>query len=250
MKLDPKTKKFAAAAFLLLLWQAAAMLLNQKLLLASPADVIQRLFSIWREPAFFASVLFSFVRICAGFLLGFTVGVILAVISGKYSAVKILLQPVMATIKSVPVASFIILALIWLNSSQLSVFISFLMVLPVIYNNVLSGIQSIDPKMLQMADVFRIPWGKRFLFIWLPTIKPQLTAACSTALGLAWKSGIAAEVIGIPSRSIGEMLYSAKVYLNTVDLFTWTVIIVVISVLFEKFFMMLLRLFYRKLETL
>lgn len=250
MRQSPRTKKIAAAAFLLLLWQAAALLLDQKLLLASPADVIIRLFSIGREPAFFSSVLFSFVRICTGFLLGFTVGVILAVISGKYSAAEILLQPLMATIKSVPVASFIILALIWLNSSQLSVFISFLMVLPVIYNNVLSGIKSIDPKMLQMADVFRISWGKRFLFIWLPTIRPQLMAACSTALGLAWKSGIAAEVIGIPSGSIGEMLYSAKVYLNTVDLFTWTVIIVVISVLFEKFFMMLLRLFYRKLEAL
>lgn len=245
-----RLKKIPAAVFLLLAWQAAAMIVHQKLLLASPADVLLRLFSIWREPDFFSSVLFSFVRICAGFLLGFFTGVLLAILSGRFRAAAALLQPVMATIKSVPVASFIILALIWLNSSQLSVFISFLMVLPVIYNNVLSGIRSIDPKLLQMADVFRISWWKRFVYIWLPAIRPHLMAACSTALGLAWKSGIAAEVIGIPSGSIGEMLYSAKIYLNTVDLFTWTVIIVAISMLFEKLFMMLLRFFYRRLETL
>ena len=104
--------------------------------------------------------------------------------------------------------------------------------------------------MLQMADVFRVPWPRRFVFIWLPTIRPQLLAGCSTALGLAWKSGIAAEVIGIPDGSIGEMLYNAKIYLNTTDLFSWTVIIVIISVLFEKFFMFLPRSLYRRLERI
>ena len=96
-------------------------------------------------------------------------------------------------------------------------------------------------KMLQMADLFRFSFRKRFLYIWLPAIKPYLLSGVSIALGMAWKSGIAAEVIGIPRNSIGENLYLAKAYFNTTDLFAWTVIIVLISLLFEKAFLALLK---------
>ena len=229
-----KLHKAAAILLLLAIWQAAALCLNQNILLASPLAVAKRLFTIWQEPGFISSIVFSFIRIAGGFLAALLLGSILAVAAGKAKGIEILLQPIMVTIKSVPVASFIIIALVWLSSSNLSAFISFLMVLPVIYNNVLGGIRGIDPKLKEMAEVFRIPWNRRFLYIWLPSIRPYLMTALSTALGMSWKAGIAAEVIGIPNGSIGEMLYEAKAYLNTVDLFAWTVIIVLISVLFEK----------------
>ena len=147
----------------------------------------------------------------------------------------------MVTVKSIPVASFIILALIWLSSAQLSSFISYLMVLPILYTAILSGIRNIDPQMLEMADVFHLSWRRRLLFLWIPQIKPYLLSGCSVALGLSWKAGIAAEIIGLPDGTIGEALYNSKIYLCTVDLFAWTVIIVLISVLFEKLFMALLR---------
>lgn len=247
-KTKKNLQKTASVVLLLVLWQAAAMLLNKSVLLCSPTDVFVRLLTIWKEDGFFASIWFSLRKIAVGWLLAFVLGVVLAVLAGKFPAVGILLQPVMVTIKSVPVASFIIIALVWLSSRQLSVFISFLIVLPVIYNNVLAGIRNIDPKMLQMAELFRLSFRKRFLYIWLPAIKPYLLSGVSIALGMAWKSGVAAEVIGIPAGSIGERLYEAKAYLNTVDLFAWTVVIVLVSLLFEKAVLALLRLFYRELE--
>lgn len=237
-------KKIIAVALLLAIWQAAAMLLNQKIILASPTEVFVRLFTLWRDPGFFGAIWFSFARIAGGFLLAFILGILLAVLAGKFEWVEILLSPVMVTIKTVPVASFVIIALVWLSSGRLSIFISFLIVLPVIYNNVLSGIKNIDYKMMQMADIYKLPWNKRFRYIWLPAIKPYLLGGTTTALGMAWKSGVAAEVIGIPEGSIGEMLYNAKLYLNTADLFAWTVIIVLVSVLFEKLFMWVLRKVY------
>lgn len=252
--MSQKTKttiqRILAVMLLLALWQAAAMLLNQKFLLCSPLAVAGRLLVIWKEEDFFRSVWFSFRKIAGGYLLAFFLGILFAVLAGKFHWVEILLRPIMTTIKSVPVASFIIIALVWLSARDLSVFISFLIVLPVIYNNVLAGIRNIDPKMLEMADVFRLSFRKRFLYIWLPEMRPYLYSACSIALGMAWKSGVAAEVIGIPSGSIGEKLYEAKAYLNTVDLFAWTVVIVVVSLLFEKFCMALLHLFYDRLERL
>lgn len=232
----------------LLVWQAASMALNQHLLLASPLQVCARLVTLFREPGTWRVLLFSAVRITLGFLLGFIAGTALAMLAGKMQWVEILLWPFVVSIKSIPVASFIIISLIFFTSRQLSVFISFLMVFPVIYSNALQGIKATDGKMLEMAKVFRLSWGKRLKFIHLPALKPFLFSACSVALGLSWKSGIAAEVIGIPDGSIGEMLYQAKIYFDTADLFAWTVIIVLVSQTFEKLFLLLLWKAYGILE--
>ena len=159
-----------------------------------------------------------------------------------------LLTPVVAVVKATPVASFIILVLIWVPSRNLSVVISFLMVFPIMYTNALHGIRSTDRQLLEMAQVFRIPRLRRVRYIYLSQMLPDLQAGFSLSLGLCWKAGIAAEVIGIPDGSIGEKLYQAKVYLETPDLFAWTVIIVVLSVLFEKGFLWLINRVVKHME--
>jgi len=225
------------------------MLINQGILLASPVDVLVRFFTLIGEEDFWATVGFSFARISLGFITALIIGMLLAILAARSEWVEILLSPLMVTIKTVPVASFIIIALIWISSGKLSLFISFLMVLPVIYNNVLRGIKSIDTKMDEMADVYHLSWGTRFKYIWVPTIYPFLISACEIALGMAWKAGVAAEVIGIPTGSIGEKMYMSKVYLDSASLFAWTVVIVVISVLFEKLVIWLIKKSYKKLCT-
>lgn len=244
-----KLKKAGAVLLLLLLWQGAAVLVGKKVLLASPLEVLRRMPSLAAEPGFLKTVGFSFLRIAAGFLSGFFAAVVLAVAAGRFSSVERILSPLMVTVKTVPVASFIIIALIWFSSRNLSSFISFLMVLPVIYTGCLAGIRGIDRKELEMAKIFRLSFLKKLRFIWLPAMETHIMSSARTALGLSFKAGIAAEVIGIPDGSIGERLYEAKVYLETVDLFAWTVVIVVLSVLFEKAVTGFLRHCYRKLES-
>lgn len=243
-------ERILGVALALLLWQAVSMVLNQRLLLVSPVQVAKRLGSLCMEAGFWRTVGYSLIRIEAGFLLGLFLGSFLAVVSARFRLAEMLLWPYVTAIKSVPVASFIILSLIWLNASKLSAFISFLMVFPVIYFNVLQGMKSTDEKLLQMAEIFQMPWKKRLFYIYLPQVKPFLISACTTTLGISWKAGIAAEVIGIPDGSIGERLYQAKIYLNTADLFAWTVVIVCLSVLFEKLFMKLLTWCFVRLERL
>lgn len=234
----------------LAVWQVAALLVGERILLVSPLAVLGRLLTIWAEPGFFGAIGFSTSRIVGGFLLGLAAGTLLAVAAGRYEAVDTLLRPLMVTAKTVPVASFIVIALIWLSSAQLSVFISFLIVLPVVYSNVLGGIRSTPQKMNVMADVFHLPWHRRFIYIWLPAVRPYLVSACAAALGMSWKAGVAAEVIGLPQGSMGEALYDAKIFFNTTDLLAWTVIIVIVSVIFEKLFMALLRLGFGRLVRL
>ncbi len=190
---------------------------------------------------FFATVGYTFARIALGFFLGLFAGITLAVLAGRFRVVEVLLYPYMITVKSIPVASFVILALIWLTSAQLASFVSFLMVLPVVYTNTLSGIKAVDAKLLEMAFVFKVPLGRRIKYVWIPGIKDYLLSACRISLGLAWKSGVAAELIGYPSGSVGERLYYSKVYFDTVDLFAWTAFIVLLSFAFEKIFMFAAR---------
>lgn len=245
-------KKTAVAAifFWLLVWQIGAMLLQQDLLLVSPIAVFQKLSVLVIELSFWKTIFFSFCRIAIGFFSAMFCGVVLAIISSQFRLIKVLLEPFFFIIKTVPVASFIILCLIWLSSSNLSIFISFMMVLPIIYTNVMNGIASTDPKLLEMADVFNIHGARRIVYIYISHLMPFFISACSLSLGLSWKSGVAAEVIGIPSDSIGERLYLAKVYLNTPELFAWTIVIIAISVLFEKIFFWLIYSGFRRLEKI
>ena len=233
----PFLKKLGAVLLALLVWQIAAMNIHQNILLVTPVAVTRRLFTIWQVQGFASSIWFTFYHIAGGFLLGTGLGIVLAALAAKLPAVETLLWPWMITIKSVPVASFVVICLIWLSSRNLSVFISFLIVLPVIYQNVLVGLRSVDPKMEEMAQVFRLPWYRKLKYITIPQLTPFLVSACSVTTGMAWKAGVAAEIIGTPNGSIGKMLYLAKIYLDTADLLAWTVIIVVISVVSEKLFM-------------
>lgn len=161
----------------------------------------------------------------------------LAALAARYRRVEELLAPLVSVVKAVPVASFIILALVWLESRHLPLFIAALMAFPVVYRNVLEGIRGTSRELLEMARVFRVPFSRRLRGVDLPQVLPYFRAAADTALGLSWKAGTAAEVIGLCSGTIGERLYTAKVYFQTADLFAWTAVIVLLSVLFEGLFL-------------
>ncbi len=242
--------KASAVILALSVWQIASVCVGTELLLVSPVGVIKRLFSLVGEGEFLSTVGFTLSRIAVGFFLGLVSGVLLALLAGRFKIAETLLWPYMITIKSVPVASFVVIALIWFNSSQLSSLISFLMVLPIIYTNLLDGIKSVGKDMLQMAEVFKMPFLRRLRFIWLPSVKPFLISGCRISLGLAWKSGVAAELIGYPEGSVGEALYYSKLFLNTADLFAWTVVIVLLSVVFEKLFIFLLKRVFKGVESI
>ena len=231
----------------LLIWQLGAMAMDQQILLVSPIAVLIRLGTLAVEPSFWKAVGFSLLRITGGFFLGAAVGTVLAALSARLRRVEELLAPLLLAVKSIPVASFIILSLILFSSRNLSVLISFLMVLPVLYTGVLGGIRAMDKQMLEMAQVFQIPMPRRVRYVYLPQVLPYFRAACASALGLCWKSGIAAEVIGMPTGSIGERLQQAKIYLDTPDLFAWTLVIVLVSLAFERLFLALLQIATRYL---
>ncbi|MBE5802756.1 MAG: ABC transporter permease subunit [Clostridiales bacterium] len=234
-----------AVLFWLAVWQIAALLLDEPLLLVSPIETLTRLSALVLESSFWKSIAFSLGRIMLGFLYSCVLGVALAALAYRFRTVRRLLSPLTAAVKAVPVASFVILALLWVSSKNLSILVSLLIGFPVIYLNTLAGFDSMDPQLIQMAQVFRVPVSRQFSVIYFNQILPFLRSGLNVAIGLCWKSGVAAEVIGIPPGSVGEKLYSAKVLLETADLFCWTLVIVLLSVGCEKLLTFLLNLAQR-----
>ena len=233
-------QRLGAAAFWLAVWQCAAMAVGQEVFLVSPVQAVRTLLQLLPQAEFWQRVGFSSGRILLGFGLGVAVSIVLAVAAQAWHTADVLLAPVLQLVKATPVASFIILALVWVSGRSLSILISFLMVLPVLYSAVRTGIESADVQLLEMAQVFRLPLVRRVKAIWLPAILPAFRQGCSVALGICWKSGVAAEVIGLPDGSIGDALYRAKITLSTGELFAWTFVIILLSAGFEKLFLALL----------
>ena len=233
-------RRAGAVLFWLAVWQAAAMVIGQEVFLVSPVQALRCLLRLLPQADFWHRVGFSAGRILLGFGLGVVCSASLAVAAEICPAAEVLIAPVLQLVKATPVASFIILALVWVSGSSLSILISFFMVLPVLYGAVRTGIESADGQLLEMARVFRLPLPCRVKAIWLPAVLPAFRQGCSVALGICWKSGVAAEVIGLPDGSIGDALYRAKITLSTGELFAWTFVIIVLSAAFEKLFLALL----------
>lgn len=224
-------------AFWLGLWALTARLVDQELLLPGPLAVAGRLTVLAATAGFWRVTAVSLARILCGTIIGIAAGVLLAAGTSRFALLGALLAPLLTIVKSTPVASFILLALIWVGRSFLPCVIVILMVLPVVWSNVSAGVRAAEPDLLEMAQIYGFsPW-RQIKRVYAPAVAPYLLSACRASLGLAWKAGVAAEVLTVPPRSIGRMLYESKLYLETVDLFAWTVVVILCSLIIEKLLM-------------
>lgn len=235
------TRKVVIIIFWLIVWQAAAAAADNRILLAGPIQVLYAFAQNIMQPGVVRTIGSSFARIGTGFFAAFGVGLLLGVLGYRFRIVREVLEPVICVLKSVPVASFVVLLLIWFGSGRLALCISFLIVFPNVYVNTIAGLQSADTGLLEMARVFGISRRNRFFYIYRPALMPYLNSCLKISLGMSWKSGVAAEVIGLPDHSLGERLYVAKIYLDTAGLFAWTLTVILLSFLFEKAVLRLVR---------
>ena len=228
-------------AFWLGVWQLGAHFMDWRtegygsLLLPGPLEVAGRLLALVKEPSFWQAAAMSLGRIFAGFALGAAIGAAAAVATAAFAPADWVLTPAVKVVRAVPVASFIVLVLLWApTTGSVPAIVSGLMVLPVLWGNVGKGIAQTDPKLLELAGAYRFGRWKTLRLIYVPSVLPYFASGCATALGLAWKAGVAAEVLCLPKLAIGTRLYRAKITMETPDLFAWTVTVVVLSFVLER----------------
>jgi NitT/TauT family transport system permease protein len=212
------------------------MLMGRALILPSPIAVFLALIRIGAHGIFWRAALLSLIRIICGFAAGVILGTILAVLTRASKIADTLLSPAVRVVRATPVASFIILVLLWTTRALVPGVISALMVIPVMWAQVSAGVSSADPLLLEMARAYKFGLFRTIRLVYIPSITPHFLSACLTAQGLAWKSGIAAEVLCLPRDSIGTRLYYSKLYINTDELFAWTVTVIILSFILEGLF--------------
>jgi len=239
--------KIIAIIFWLLVWEAVYRYVGREILVVSPVRAASRLLELAGTARFWGAVLGTCMRVLEGFGLAILLGSVLAVLTSRSAFLKHLFQPFLGVVRATPVASIIILALVWLATSRIPVFVVFLMVMPIVWTNVFAGLEVIDVGLIEMGKVFKFGRWKRVRYIYMPSLMPYIVSALTNGLGAAWKSAIAAEVIARPAGAMGSHVHEARIHLLTADLFAWTIAVIIMSVLLEKLMVRLLALLSNRL---
>lgn len=240
-----KIKMTAIVCFWLLLWQLLSMIIKNQIFFASPISVAAELAQLCVQKEFWITVFYSLMRILLGFFVAFLLAFLLSLLSHRYALVQDVMKPFLTVIQSVPVASVVVLLLIWFGSETLSVYVTFMVVFPIIYTNMLTGLKGVPTEMKEMAYIFRFSARERYHYLYRPAFLPHLYSGVETAVGMSFKSGVAAEIIGQPAFSIGEQIYSDKIFLNTAGVFAWTIVVVILSALVGKVLLALMKVLFR-----
>lgn len=230
-----RDKLYSIAAFLLILiiWGLLSNVVGAEVLLPSPADTSRELFRIINAEDYWLSVFSTTLRAMIGFLFTLIAAFVFAVLSGIWKPISYLFEQIVLIAKAAPPISIVLLALIWLGSERSPVLVGFLVIFPIIYSNIIAGIEDVDKKLLEMAKIFKVGAIRKITQIYLPSIMPYILAACSTALGLNLRVVIMAEVLSQPQISIGTSLHSERVFLNTAGVFAWTLTAIALAAIFD-----------------
>ena len=228
-------------------WQCIYFFVDNPLFVESPYNVFIRFLELVKHFAFWKTVFLSVSNILIGFVLGVLFGTIMAFISINDFLDK-LFAPLKIIIRATPVASFIMLTWIWLKRSDIPIFISFLMVTPIVWGNVSTGIKNIKKEHMELAYIYKFSRIKKLKSIYLPSVMPYFATSVCTSSGLVWKAGIAAEVLCQPQGTIGANLFEAKGFLETLDVFVWTGVVITISIILERIIKIVLKKFEKRFK--
>ncbi len=247
-----KNKKIQSLFFILfwlLLWEVAAKIVDKPVILPTIGQTLRALFAMAQHGEFYHHVALSLLRVFWGVGASIIIGIVLGIFSGLYDFVYRFFNPIMSVIKATPVVSFIILALVWMKTDNIPVFVCFLMCVPIIWTNVVQGVRDTDKRLLQMCHVYQISKFRMIREVYLPSVRGYIFSSIAASIGIGWKSTVAAEVIARPEISIGGGMYETKIYLETDNLFALTLVVIVLSFIIEYAIKNLLNNFSKGKKT-
>lgn len=231
----------AVAAFWLAVWVLVAGLVAQPLILPGPGAVVVALLRLVCDGGTWAILAGSGARILGGLALAAVCGGVLAGISSRSRAFAHLVAPALSFVKATPVACVVVLLLIWLGSARVSIAVVFLMALPGVYFSLVEGLAQVDQPLEQMFRLHGVQGWRLFCAHTWREVLPFVLSCARAVIGMSWKAGVAAELIGMATGTVGERIYQAKLLIETADLLAWTVLVVAASWACERVLVWLLR---------
>lgn len=231
----------AVAAFWLAAWMLVAALVAQPLILPGPGAVVVALLRLVRDADTWAILVGSGARILGGLALAAVCGGVLAAVSSRSRSFARLVAPALSFVKATPVACVVVLLLIWLGSARVSIAAVFLMALPGMYFSLAEGLAQVDKPLEQMFRMHGMRGWRLFCAHTWREVLPFVLSCARAVIGMGWKAGVAAELIGMAVGTVGERIYQAKLLIETADLLAWTVLVVAASWACERVLVWLLQ---------
>jgi len=230
-----------SVVFLIFIWHLSAVYIAAEIILPYPITVLKSLILVLFSQNFLIKLFYTLLRGLLGFIISYISGIFIGVLAGIFKTFRTIITPIISVIRSTPVISVILLALIWFDVNYVPIFVAFLMAFPIVCGNIIEGITTVDKNLLEMANVYNIPLKKQIFKIYIPSIVPFIIAGASLSLGVVWKVIIAAEVLSQPKWGVGTSLNEAKSYLITEEVFAWTIIAILLSSGTEYLFNQLIK---------
>ncbi len=234
-----KKGSIAGVLLIILLWQFAAFRVDNDILIPYPADVLKQLLEIIQSRAFYESVIHTVFRVAKGFGISMICALIFSVLSDRYPLFRQLFAPAQLLTRTIPNASYIILAIIWLGAEGSVAAVTFMILFPLFYNSFINALDN-EPSVLKDVDsLYQHSMRDRLLYRTMPLLTGEILDTGRTAASMGLKVGVMAEILGAVRIGIGRQLSLSRTYLETDRLLAWTVIIIVISLLFDRLFRLL-----------
>lgn len=239
--MNKKTKKLLGIITLIFIWFIISVFVNNKILVPTPIEVAKRIGSLLTIKETYIAILFSLSRIVIGFLIGVILGVILSFLSFYNSFLSYIISPIIWIFKTIPVAALVVVLYICIDSSFLPIVVSSIVIIPIIYQNIITGLDCKDNNLLKLNYVYNIKFVKKIKMIIIPQILPYLLSAILLSSSIAVKSAVAAEIISIPKMSLGAELYYFKISLDQTSILAICTILIFISVFLKMLIDFLLK---------
>ena len=231
----------AVAAFWLAVWVLVAALVAQPLIVPGPGAVALALRRLVCDGGTWAILAGSGARILGGLALAAVCGGVLAGVSVRSRAFAHLVAPALSCVKATPVACVVVLLRIWVGSARVSIAAVFLMALPGVYFSLAEGLAQVNKPLEQMFRLHGVRGWRLFCAHTWREVLPFVLSCARAVIGMSWKAGVAAELIGMAVGTVGERIYQAKLLIETADLLAWTVLVVAASWACERVLVWLLR---------
>ena len=225
---------FLSLLFIVLVWHLLSVCMQSDIILPSPYNTLKELIATLAQKETYNSLLITILRGMIGFSLAFALVIIIGVVSGLNEGFHTFIKPIILSIRSIPVISFILILLIWFKPGNVPIIIGFLTMFPILCINFIDGMKNVEKEYIQMCNVFRIPKNRRIRNVYIPSMLPFVFNGISNAMGFGWRAIIIGEVLSQPEFGIGSSMQTAQLYLQISKLIVWTILAIFISILFEK----------------
>ena len=217
----------------ILLWFFISLKINSEIVFPNILTIIKKLIEIILEKSFYKDLFLSLIRVFITFILSFLLAIIFGILSGIFSSIRYMLMPIINFIRTIPTIPLILVAIIWFDNNTVPIFVSMLVIFPIMYDAVVNGIINVDKNLIEMSLSYNVSLKNQIISLYIPSIKPYILTAVSQSMGITWKSILAAEILALPSLGIGSKLYESHLYLDTVSLFAYCLIAVIFNGIFE-----------------